>query len=268
MPYAGVNGASLFYTDAGEGATVLLIHGWTCDGTDWSWQVPALAESYRVIVPDLRGHGRSSIPEDGYTVPRFADDLAELLTALKATPAVVAGHSLGGAIAVALGTRHPEAVRAVVSVDAAYGYDPALEPRVAELVAGVASPEGLEVARQFFLSSFYPPSSPPNLRVWHSRRLLGNSPHVVAKTFAGLTGGPGSFFYRPAAEAALAQLSVPLLAFRGGETAIATSEWERACAKHPASKAIGWPENGHFLHQERPADFNAELCSWLAALPA
>src|SRR5271163_1159588 len=97
MPFADVNGVHMFYTDDGpREQSVLLVHGWTCDSHDWSWQIPAFAEKYRVIALDVRGHGRSSFPEAEVTIHSFTADLAELVRILDAGPVVAIGHSLGG----------------------------------------------------------------------------------------------------------------------------------------------------------------------------
>jgi pimeloyl-ACP methyl ester carboxylesterase len=78
----------LFVTDhaaATSSATappLLLIHGWGADGRDWSAHVESLTDRHRLIVPDLRGHGRSDVPEHDNTPRAMADDLAELITRL------------------------------------------------------------------------------------------------------------------------------------------------------------------------------------------
>jgi pimeloyl-ACP methyl ester carboxylesterase len=79
VPFAEVGDARLFYTDEGNGdPSFLLVHGWTCDSHDWSWQFDAFAEAHRVVAPDNRGHGRSSITADGYTPHVFALDMVRL----------------------------------------------------------------------------------------------------------------------------------------------------------------------------------------------
>jgi pimeloyl-ACP methyl ester carboxylesterase len=59
--------AKLFMTEVGTGRNVMLLHGWTCDSHDWSWQLPLFEGKYRVVAADLRGHGRSEVmPSGGY----------------------------------------------------------------------------------------------------------------------------------------------------------------------------------------------------------
>ncbi len=103
-----------------DGPLVLALHGLTGHGRRWA----ALAEEYlpdlRIIAPDLRGHGRSSaLPP--WTLEAVADDLVPLLAG---EPALVVGHSFGGATALHLAQRHPELVRSLVLLDPAMGMDP------------------------------------------------------------------------------------------------------------------------------------------------
>ncbi len=270
MAFADVNGARLFYTDEGAGKPVVLVHGYTCDSHDWSYQIPALLEAgYRVIALDLRGHGKSSVPESGYTPRGYAADVAGLLKTLDAAPAVAVGHSMGGATVVALAVEHPASVRAIVPVDSAYGMALESAGTLVELTAGLSGPQAHAVAKQFFLGSFYPPASPPHLRTHHARRLEGVDALTLREAFKGMFEPADSFALKPASERYLAQVASPALAFRAGnQDPMTVAQWERSCFKHPYSKAVGWEGTGHFLHQERPAEFNAILLAWLAGLPA
>jgi pimeloyl-ACP methyl ester carboxylesterase len=265
MPYADINGLKLFYTEEGSGPPLLCIHGWTCDGNDWAWQIPALTGTYRVIAMDIRGHGRSDVPEDGYTLGQFADDAAELLRVLNATPAVVMGHSLGFAIAATLAQRNPEMVRALIDVDGATGMLSGDREQFAGLVAALeGGAHAVAQATLFQSPAFYSASSPKHLMAWHARRMLGTPEPVVARTMAGLATGPGALIFQEDAAPALSALAVPVLAHR---ISPAVAGWERTVLGHPLSKVVSYEGSGHWIHQERPAEFNAITAAWLAALP-
>src|SRR5690242_13402017 len=79
---ASVDGVPIHFTSTGTGPrTVIFVHGWTCDETTWSGQVPALAKEYRVVTLDLPGHGKSGPPKDG----KFSMDLfAKAIEAVRA----------------------------------------------------------------------------------------------------------------------------------------------------------------------------------------
>ncbi len=99
---------SLFYTDKGKGTPLLLLHGFPLNHTIWAEQVEALSPNYRVITPDLRGHGRSPAPEGAYSVELMARDLLLMLDKMEIEKAVWAGHSMGGYIALAAWRLAPE----------------------------------------------------------------------------------------------------------------------------------------------------------------
>ncbi|MGC0379176.1 pimeloyl-ACP methyl ester carboxylesterase [Streptomyces sp. SAI-229] len=106
----------LAYLDTGSGDPVVLLHSGFADHRVFDAQIPALAAGYRVIAPDVRGHGASA----NATAPfRWADDLAALLRHLDTGPAVLVGVSMGGAIATDTVLEYPELVRAVVTCGAA-----------------------------------------------------------------------------------------------------------------------------------------------------
>jgi pimeloyl-ACP methyl ester carboxylesterase len=118
MPYAEVDGLRLYYERAGSGQPeLLLIHGWCSDRTAFRPQFEHFAQTHAVTALDLRGCGESDRPADGYTIPDFADDLAQFCAKTEIDKPVVAGHSLGGMIAVELAARHPSVPRALVLVD-------------------------------------------------------------------------------------------------------------------------------------------------------
>lgn len=112
-----VNGARLAYEETGAGApTFLFVHGWACDRGSWTAQVADLERDHRCIAVDLRGRGESEARAP-FGVSQAANDLAALIEALSAGPAVVVGHSLGGIIALLLNARRPDLVLGLVTID-------------------------------------------------------------------------------------------------------------------------------------------------------
>jgi len=96
---------------------IVLVHCFSCAINWWDRMMPRLDRSHRVVAVDLLGHGGSEKPTSGYTVPHQADLVAEAMEKLGVTDAVVAGHSLGGSVAVALAERSPQLVKKVMIVD-------------------------------------------------------------------------------------------------------------------------------------------------------
>jgi non-heme chloroperoxidase len=98
MPYIEAqDGTRLYYKDWGEGAPVVLIHGWPLNADMWESQAVFLAnQGLRVISYDRRGFGRSDQPWDGYDYDTFADDLAAVMNKLELEEATLVGFSMGG----------------------------------------------------------------------------------------------------------------------------------------------------------------------------
>ena len=109
-----VNGASLFVAEQGTGDPLLLIHMGLSSSVSWAAVAPLLAEHYRVITFDLRGHGHSTNPVGALPLDQLTDDVAALIEALKLERPFVGGWSYGGDLAVQLGIRYPGRARALV----------------------------------------------------------------------------------------------------------------------------------------------------------
>jgi pimeloyl-ACP methyl ester carboxylesterase len=100
-----------------DGSPIVLIHCFSCAIDYWDGMRPALEREHRVVAIDLRGHGGSEKPSSGYTVPEQASLVAEALGELGVSDAEVVGHSLGGAVTVALAESAPRLVDRIAIVD-------------------------------------------------------------------------------------------------------------------------------------------------------
>ncbi|MFW9966831.1 MAG: alpha/beta fold hydrolase [Candidatus Thorarchaeota archaeon] len=119
MPRFDYDDISIFYKVAGEGRPVLLIHGLGGDHRGWEFQEKDLAARFQIIMPDLRGHGQTTVEELGMMIPPdlVADDLNALLEHLGHEKVHVVGISLGGIIAQKFVLKYPERVDKLVLVD-------------------------------------------------------------------------------------------------------------------------------------------------------
>ena len=106
--YAPVNDIKIWYAAFGRGAPVILLHGGLANSNYWGKLIPALAQRYRVIVMDSRGHGRSSRDEKPYGYDLMASDVVALLDYLKIDKAALIGWSDGAIIGLDIAMRHPE----------------------------------------------------------------------------------------------------------------------------------------------------------------
>jgi pimeloyl-ACP methyl ester carboxylesterase len=247
----------LFYTDDGKGEpTMVFVHGFACDSHDWSWQLPHFREKHRSIAVDLRGHGRSSAPASGYSVVDFAEDLAGLLDHLSAAPVIALGHSMGASVVSALAIEHPELVTALVCVDPAYLIPDEIGPLTRELLDAVRSGDPVLVVQQIF-AGLESPALPAAIHTWHRRRAAGTPAHVLRQTLESQLGN--ATLYSQSVDY-LSRRSCPVLAFYGDP---GRGNVEQLLFNDDRSHAVTWEGAGHWLHLERPTEFNALVESWI-----
>ena len=119
MPwYENRSGDSLWYEDRGEGCPVVLLHGWCLSSAVWKYQFDGLSAAFRIIAPDLRGHGHSKKVIDSISFTTFANDLAGLLQRLNLSKVVVVGWSMGAQIALQAFTELSDRLAGMVLVSA------------------------------------------------------------------------------------------------------------------------------------------------------
>lgn len=118
MPFAEVNGARLYYSVSGSGDPIMLIPGLGLDHNYYRLAIPTLSRAMTVVAVDPRGIGQSSKPTQEYSVEAWADDFASLVKSLGKGSMHILGTSLGGAMALALAVRAPEAVKTLTVVGA------------------------------------------------------------------------------------------------------------------------------------------------------
>ncbi|HKW07639.1 MAG TPA: alpha/beta hydrolase [Candidatus Dormibacteraeota bacterium] len=116
--YANVNGINLYYEIHGTGRPLILLHGGLMSGETFGPVLTTLAESHRVVVPDLQGHGRTADIDRPIDIRLMADDIAALIDHLGLDKPDVVGYSLGGGVALQLAAKHPDKVRRLVLVSA------------------------------------------------------------------------------------------------------------------------------------------------------
>jgi len=105
-----INNITLAYERLGKGMPLMLIHGYPLDHTSWNEVASLLENNFDLILPDLRGFGQSTTVETPYTISDMADDLASLLDHLEVEKAALAGHSMGGYVALAFAKKYPQRV--------------------------------------------------------------------------------------------------------------------------------------------------------------
>ncbi len=147
LNYLELHGDRIAYRDAGEGPVLLLIHGMAGSSATWDAIIPRLSANYRVIAPDLLGHGMSAKPRGDYSLGAFAVWLRDFLDELGVQRVTVIGQSLGGGIAMQFGYQHRDYCERLVLIGSG-GLGPDLSPVLrflsapgAELIMPVVTPQ-------------------------------------------------------------------------------------------------------------------------------
>src|SRR5262245_47234852 len=115
---ATVDGMKIQSSSVGSGPTIVFVHGWTCDSSSWTGQVPAFAKDHRVITLDLPGHGQSGSPKDGkLSMDLFARAVEAVRVDAGADRIVLVGHSMGAPVIRQYAHLYPNRVAGLVAVD-------------------------------------------------------------------------------------------------------------------------------------------------------
>lgn len=122
--YVSVNGAKLFYKEAGQGQPMLFVHGGLgTSETHFGNHIDEFTKKYRVIAIHLRGHGKSDLPNTPFTLDLFADDVYKFLEELKLDSIIYIGYSLGGMTGLNLASKHPEKIKKLITIGAVANHE-------------------------------------------------------------------------------------------------------------------------------------------------
>jgi 2-succinyl-6-hydroxy-2,4-cyclohexadiene-1-carboxylate synthase len=240
----------------GEGPPLLLLHGFTGSGAAWGERILAgLTRSWRVILPDLPGHGESDPPPAAsYGIPELVQDLAQLLGELGLKNAHWIGYSMGGRIALAAAVLAPERVDRLVLEGSSPGLEDAGERRARKdadaALAESITTTGVErfmdewLAQPLFATQRALPASV--LAAERQRRLKNRPDALAAALRAFSVGGQPSFWDR------LDEVAAPTLLLTGEEDVKFTDTARRMSERMPKATHAIVPGAGHAVHLERP----------------
>jgi pimeloyl-ACP methyl ester carboxylesterase len=268
MKRAALSNVELAYVDRGTGPPVLLVHGFPLDNTMWAGQIDALREHSRVIAPDLRGFGQSPLgdvdPEHGISMERYADDLAELLTAIDIRePIVLVGFSMGGYIAWQFVRKYSARLRALIQCDtrAAADTDEARGGRL-KMAEHVAEWGSARVAEMMGPKLLAPRTfeTKPEIVAAVRRVVERTSPAAIAAAQRGMAA-------RPDMTGVLPTIKLPTLVLVGAEDQFTPpAEMKAAAAAIPNAQYVEIPGAGHMTTMETPAAVNDALVRFITAL--
>lgn len=256
------DGGSLHLLERGEGRPVVLLHGVTLNAELWSPQLHGLADEFRVISLDLRGHGRSQAGADRFGLPVLARDLETVLTRLDLRDALVVGHSMGGMAALTFALEHPEVMAervaglGLVATAAARPFHPLLAPRIVALGAMVVErlDSGRPVPHYRFTGN--------DLSLFLCRSAFGRAPSAAAieQVRASIEAMDPEALQRSLVGITehdtverLGQVRAPASVLVGARDILTPPAFARVMADRlPDAELTVLPRAGHQLMQERP----------------
>jgi 3-oxoadipate enol-lactonase len=254
---------SLRYNEYGIGGAgpVVLLHGFPLNRAMWDEVVPALADRYHVIVPDLRGHGESEAPAGGpYEMGDHAGDVLSLLETLGHTTAAVVGLSMGGYVLLQLLTRAPERLSAAVLADTMGRADTDERKQARAAQAEIIRTEGLGAFAEQVLPRMFAaavPTERPELVERFRRTIVSQRPEAVISALMGIAG-------RPDMLEPLKSVHVPTLVIVGAEDAATTPEHAQELASTiPDATLVILPGAGHMSNWEDTEGFNRAVRTFL-----
>jgi len=256
------DGLHLAYEEAGSGTALLLVHGWPHDHTMWAGQLGGLATYARVLAPDLRGIGGSTV-RGPYTIDQYADDLVAFFDVLGIARAVVCGLSMGGYIAFAMLRRHRDRIRGLVLADTRATADTnEVRANRARLIALIEQ-EGMTALAERQLQPMLARATierHPAL-VDTVRQMMASVPPD------GAIGALRAMAERPDSTPLLETVDVPTLVVGGAEDTVTPPDvLRRMAASIPNSRVEILEHSGHLSPLERPAAFNHVVSEFLGAL--
>jgi pimeloyl-ACP methyl ester carboxylesterase len=255
----------LAFTEQGSGPVVVLLHGFPLSRVMWAQQLKTLSESYRVIAPDLRGHGESPAPDTAYTMDLMADDVVELLDGLGVVePVVVGGLSMGGYVALAMALKHPGRVRALMLIDTKAAADSPEAAKTREETAQAVLKAGNSGA---VVAAMIPKLFGKTTREQYPDRIGPLKADMEKTSASGVAGALRGMAIRPDRREQLADVAVPTLVIVGEEDVIAPPDEARAMAEAlPNGRLEIVPDAGHLAPYENPEAVDRVILGFLQGL--
>jgi 3-oxoadipate enol-lactonase len=246
----------------GRERAIVLIHGFPFARGIWDTQVGALAQSWCVLAPDLRGAGKSSSPEGPYLMERLAADVAALLDALGIERAALVGHSMGGYVALAFARMFTERVTHLALVASRLRADTPEEAAARRALAECVEREAsAEPAVEAYLPRLFAPQTLVARRgaVEAAYAIArGNSPGGIAASLRGMA-------LRAPSEDIAGDLDVPMLMVAGGRDQVLPIAEARAdAAKFARGRLEVCEESGHLPTIEESSRVADLLEAWLS----
>ena len=253
------NGINIHYTrTGGRKPPLILLHGLTANGACWAALAQAIAGDYDVIMPDARGHGKSSVPDYGYRYEDLANDVVGLIEALRLSPPILIGHSMGGMTAAVVASRNPKLLRCLILADPTF-----LSPKVQR---EIRDSDVADQHRRYLNMSL--DDVVAEARIRHPDRSLDTIERIAR---ARLQTSMGAFDVltppNPNYMQVVSAIEVPSLLVIGGSAGVVSPDVAADLQRlNPRLQVEQIPEAGHGLQYDQPERFAVVVKSFLRSI--
>ena len=250
------DGIQIHYESGGRGSpTLIFVHGWNCDRSYWSAQLPVFAATHQVVALDLAGHGDSGVNREAWSMANFGADVAAVADTLQLEDIILVGHSMGGQVALEAARLLKGRVKMVVGADTLN--DVSLryaDEQIAEMLAAMEA-DFPGTVDGMVRSSFFLPTSDPALIDQIARDMSAAPPAAGIGALEGI-----ARWYNEDVEQSLADIDVPIRLINSDYSPTNTRAGQALTASFEVMLMSGV---GHFVMQEDPAQFNAIMAKLL-----
>jgi len=259
MPQLNIRGIQLYYDDKGSGQPIVLVHGHPFNHTMWQYQIAHFSKEYRLIMPDLRGYGRTEVTPGRVMLDEMALDILHLLESLQIEEAVFCGLSMGGQIVLDFYRLFPHKVKSLVIVDSdARGETPESYRQRMQKAATILE-VGMKQHTDDTIHEYIAAASMKNIPVYtHLYEMMTTTP---AEGAAAAHKGRGE---RRDHLPILHHIHVPTLIVVGEEDFFTPEPIARLMSDAiPDAQLAVIPGAGHLPNMEKPEEFNEIVYSFL-----
>jgi len=258
-----VDTVALHYTEQGAGPPLVLLHGFPLSSAIWREQHRQLSKQFRVITPDLRGHGGSPAPEGVYEMDLLARDVLALLDTLNIRQAAFMGHSMGGYVTLAAWKRAPERFLALGLISSQAGADTEEGRQGRFKLADKVAADGSKVAADAMLPKLFAPGLATDSPLVSLVREL-----IVHTSPTGIIGSLKGMAARPDSGPELANIHIPALIVAGEKDQIIPAEKAKAIAGAIAKSTWTPIANaGHMPMLEQPEATTNAIADFMQTIP-
>ena len=261
MPVVNLESIALYYEEYGAGEALLFLHGLGTDGRSWEYQRDLFAEQYRVILIDVRGHGRSAKPPGPYSVPQFAQDIFALLEHLKIDAFHLVGLSMGGMIGFQMAVEQPERLRSITIVNSgpeliAQNWKERWQILQRRLVLNFTS---MEKIGEFIGERLFPEPHLAEYKALFVQQMRENDPKAYKAATNALIGW--------SVRAQLGRVQCPVLVISGDMDYTPVANKEAYVREMPTARLQVIANSRHGTPIDQPEAFNTAVLQFLHSVP-